>query len=134
MQTPCPSIGIFKSFRAKPSSTTLKPLTSIRWCWGTKPQWLLPHVKWYPCWLFILHSKLTSLKWNKCSRLTIKRGTKFFMFHLSIGKGRMNSKNNTCLLGIDIRCLRMRDLSLSCLPILTLNCFQTHFFCVGWEL
>jgi hypothetical protein len=40
---------------------------------------------------------------------------KFSMFHLSIGRGRRNSKNSTCLLGVDIGCLRMKDLSLFCL-------------------
>jgi hypothetical protein len=42
MQIPCPSIGLFKPFRAKSNSTTLKSLTSIRWCQGIKLGWLFP--------------------------------------------------------------------------------------------
>jgi len=99
MQTPCLSIGLFKPFKAKPTSTTLKSLTSTRCC---------------HCWLFVLHSKLTSSRWSRRSKLAIRRGTKFFTFHLSIGKGKRNSKSNTCLFGVCIRCLRMRDLNLSC--------------------
>ncbi len=88
----------------------------VRW---TKHGCLFLCVKWYPCRLFILLSKSMSLKWNKHSRLAIGRGIQFFMFHLSIGKGKRNSKSSTCVFGINIRCLRMRDLSLSYLPFLT---------------
>jgi hypothetical protein len=112
-------IRLFKPFRAKPSSTTLKSLISIRWC---------------HCQLFVLHSKLTSSRWSRHSRLVIRRGTKFLMFHLSIGRGRRNSKSNTCLFGVYIRCLRMKDLNLSCLLILTSSFFLGACFLCGMGL
>ncbi len=94
MQTLCPSIGLFKLFRTKPSLTTLKSLTSTRWCPITKPRWLFPCARWYQCWLFIVLSKLTFSRWSTHSRLVIARGTKLFTFHLSIGRGKRNSKSN----------------------------------------
>ncbi len=79
-----------------------------------------------------MHSKLTSSRWNRCSILAIGRGTKKIMFHLSIGRGRRNSKSNTCLFGVCIRCMRMRNLSFSCLSILTLIPFPSACFFV-WD-
>ncbi len=131
MQTPCPLIGLFKLFRTKPSSIVLKSLTNTRWCQGTKLAWLFPYVGWYPCRLFILHSKSTSSRCSKHSKLAIKRRTKKIMLHLSIRKGKRNSKSNTCLLGVDIGCLIMKDLILSCLPILTSNLFPCACFLCG---
>ncbi len=119
MQTLCPLIELFKPFKAKQSLIAQKSLTNTRWCWRTKHGWLFPYAKWYWCQLFVLLSKLTSSRWNRCSKLAIERGTKKFMFHLSIGRGKRNSKSSTCLLGVGIRCLKMKDFRLSCLPILT---------------
>ncbi len=119
MQTLCPLIGLFKPFKARQSLIALKSLTNIRWCRWIKPKWLFPYARWYWCRLFVLLSNLTSLRWNRCSILAIKRGTKIFMFHLSIGRGRRNSKSSTCFLGIGIGCLKMKDLKFFCLPILT---------------
>ncbi len=116
MQTPCPSIGLFKPFRAKPSSTALKSLTRTR-C--------------HHCWLFVLHSKLTSSRWSRHSKLAIRRGTKFFMFHFSIWRGKRNFKSSTCFFGVCIRCLRMRNLSLSCLLILISSFFLGVCFLCG---
>ncbi len=128
---PCPLIGLFKPFKTRPSLTTLKSLISIRWCWKTKLRWLFPCARWYPCRLFILLSKSTSSRWSRCSKLVIGRGTKFFMFHLSIGRGMRNSKSSTCLFGVGIECLRMKDLSLSCLPILTSSPSPSTCFLCG---
>jgi len=77
----------------------LKALISTRWCRGRKPGWLFFYVRWYQCQLFVLLSKLTSSRWKRHSKLTIERRKKFFAFHLSIGRGRRNSKINTCLFG-----------------------------------
>jgi hypothetical protein len=64
-------------------------------------------------------------------RLTIGKGTKFCTFHLSIKRGRRNSKSRTCFFGVDIRCLRMKYLSLSCLPKLTSNLSWSACFLCG---
>jgi hypothetical protein len=82
----------------------------------------------YRCHLFFLLSKLTSLKWSRCSRLVSGNGIKCFTFHLSTKKGKRNSKSNTCLFGISIGGLRMRDLRLSYLLILTSSLFLSAFF------
>ncbi len=131
MQIPYLLRGLFKPFKARPSSTTFKSLTNTRWCWGIKPGWLFPCVEWYPCQLFILHSRSTSSRWSKHYRLAIRKGTKFFMFHFSIGRGRKNSKSNTCIFVVNIGCLRMRDLSFSCLPIWTSSFFSSACLLFG---
>jgi hypothetical protein len=95
---------------------------------GTKPRWLFPYAGWYQCWLIILLSKLTSSRWSRRSRLAIRKGAKFFTFHLLIGKGKNNSKSSTCFLIINIRCLKMKDLSLFCFPILTSNLSPSAYF------
>jgi hypothetical protein len=130
MHTPCPSIGLFKSFRAKPSSTALKSLTRQDGVEEQSPNGysFVPNDICASCSSCTQNQYLQDgigvLDW-------LLRGGQNFMFHLSIGRGRKNSKNNTCLLGVCIRCLRMRDLSLSCLLILTSIPFLGAFFCVG---
>ncbi len=128
MQAPCPSIGIFKPLKAIPSSTALKSLTNTRWCWGTKPWWLFLCVDDVGCSSY-------SQNWRPQNGASVLNwllgGTQFFMFHLSIGRGRRNSKNNTCFIGVDIRCLRMKDMSFSCLIILTLSLFPSSCFLCG---
>jgi hypothetical protein len=74
---------------------------------------------------------LTSSRWNRHSKLAIKKGIKFFMFHLLIGRGKKNSKSSTYLLRIDTRYLRMRYLNLSCLSILTSIIFLGVCFLCG---
>jgi hypothetical protein len=108
----------------------LKFLTNTKWCRRTKPRWLFPCAEWHPCWLFILHSKSTSYRWNKHSKLVIEKGINFYMFHLSIGKDTKNSKSNTFFLRVSIRCLRMKDLSLSCWLILISSLFAGACFFV----
>ncbi len=78
MQTPWPSIRLFKPFKAKPSLRTLKSLTITKWCRWTKHGWLFPYGKWYPCQLLVLLSKSISSRWIKHSKLAIERGTNFF--------------------------------------------------------
>jgi hypothetical protein len=34
--------------------------------------------------------------------MAIEKGTKCFMFHFLIGRGKRNAKRNACLLGVDI--------------------------------
>ncbi len=36
------------------------------------------------------------------SRMAIEKGTKCFMFHFLIGRGKRNAKRNACLLGVGI--------------------------------
>ncbi len=66
--------------------------------------------------------------------MAIRRGTKYFMSHLSIGRGKRNSNNRTCFLGVGIRCLRMRILSLYCLLILTSSLFLGTCFLSRMEI
>jgi hypothetical protein len=108
----------------------LKSLTNTKWCCRTKLGWLFPCAEWHPCRLFVLLSKLTSYRWNKRFKLVIEKGIKFYMFHLSIGKDRRNSKRNTFFLRVSIGCLRMKDLSTSCWPILISSLFASAFFFV----
>ncbi len=119
MQTFCPPIGLYKLFKTRQGLTTLKSLINTKWCPRTKLRWIFPYVQWYWCYLFVILSKLMSSTWNRCSRLAIRRVIKCFTFHLSTRKGKRNSNNNTSFLGVDIGCLRMKDLRLSCLLILT---------------
>jgi hypothetical protein len=77
--------------------------------------------------------KIDILKMEQHFRLAIGKGTKFLMCHFSIKRGRRNSNSNTCLFGVNIGCMKMRDLSLSCLPILTSSLSLGACFCVGWE-
>ncbi len=63
--------------------------------------------------------KIDILKMEKAFQTCYREGYNFsFMFYLSIGRAR-GIPSTTCLLGINIGYLRMRDLSLSCLSILT---------------
>ncbi len=76
--------------------------------------------------------KLMFSRWNKHSKLAIGRGTKFLTSHLSTRRGRRNSKISTCMLGIGIGCLRMKDLRLPYLLMLTSSLFPSACFFV-WD-
>jgi hypothetical protein len=129
MQIPCPSIGPFKPFKVKPNLTAPKSLTSTRWCQGTMSEWLFPYVGWYPGWLFIMLSKLTSSRWSRCSKLAIERGTKYFMFQLSIGRGRRNSKGSTSSWMFE-----NEKFEFFCLLILTSSFFPNAYFLSGMKI
>ncbi len=74
--------------------------------------------------------KIDIFKMEQVFQTGYREGIKFFMFHLSIIRGKRNSKNSTCLLGVGIGCLRMRYLSLFFLVILTSSRSLGTFFFV----
>jgi hypothetical protein len=89
MHTPCPSIGLFKSFRAKPSSTALKSLTRQD---GVKEQSpngysLVPNDIRASFSSFTQNQHLQDA--NRCSKLAIGRGTKFYVSPQLEGVGRI---------------------------------------------
>ncbi len=108
-------------------------MINTKWRWKRKPIWLFPCTRWYPCRLFVLLSKLTSSRWNKHSRLVIKKGTKCFMFHFSIGRAEGMPRRAHLFLELTLD-LKMRDLSLSYLPILTSSCSPGACFLFGMEI
>jgi hypothetical protein len=76
--------------------------------------------------------KIDVLNMESTFQTSYREGEFFFTSHLSTRRGRRNSNINACLFGINIGCMKTRNLKLHCLLILTSNFFLNTFLNLRW--